>query len=1190
MYEEAATAIRERFGDIPMKPFKAGTPASVMFKGNAGKAIATLYFNELDNESQDILNAMNPYPQVQNILAGVMLGRLTPEQAVAAIVNLKLPSEYTAEDAATLVEKTQAAMVVAPEPAKEPYLAGLPTAQQAAEHADKLGMLARRSRIEQSLNNLAEGQLAGLLTSLQSETQTPYMPQTAIEPIKQILIMARRGLITRAETINMLIAQSSESYSISEDLAEYWVDQAIDPEVASDLKANANPREAHKVAMVGITVIDLILNRKWDQIPEWLREKLIKNSLVVEGDIPGTVDKKGGLIERFLREELTAEERDQLSNELILGGPACSASRVFGQVTKDGNSRAALFSSVSPDGTTIGLLKPDLDSAGVKTNTDGVMMSFKNPTAKTLIFEMGEGARSFLHNIGASANLTIEAFRQAVEEGQFDKMEIIEFGGVELSALMDHLDEAIAALRAREKKIGKHFVIMLDTVVDPAHKWKKFKINNYAVFREIDVFLTNMDEGGQIFGDAISDNKDKAEEHKRICTYQELLEFFGSKGAKAVFLKMGGLGSVVMTTKDSVFGKHEYRHIPVLAGLKKVSGTGTGDAFSAGAAYAKAYGWDTVKAALFATALGGLCLEHRGGTLGPKNDFRTARFKMQELTAQPEVEASLKGELSVDKSVQVSTILEQLSVVSHPILLPGELLSELTRPGKVYATVVDALEYRGDKKKIAEIADAVQKVEEVINAFNRFQGLFKVTSGNCTVELITAGRVNLANYLLILDTGEKFIVQQPNPVFGFEAMNSNLKTFLDTAQPAAMADAKRDNGKFPRTWQAVDYLRTDNGNILFYTNPQEPNKGAAWRVMKFVDGKVFNSLEEAAQCAEAEYREKKKEQNQPVDEQEMEAYKKKYIEDIVRSMGEAMVDFRWMLEQANIEGESLPNFHNTARYAGQVEALANGGTAVVNPSCLKDGAPKTKMAEGLMGSPYAGRVKYMLAEFEKRTDLAHALDGAGEAGQHGDTKINNFMFDPKTRKVICLIDLDTMQKGRAVDDFGDAGRLIINLSGEDPRDEKGQRDINRVSVSIGLLKVMTEAYLARIEHYYGAEERKRLGPYLHQSVRVFLHELSMRFFTSFFTELVEPDPTIDSNNPIEVRKRTHGTYFGLREGEDPDKNLWAAEVQARTLQEYEKALAQKGLLKTEFAREPVVSPAAPAQMVLPHPQPALSAV
>ncbi len=53
---------------------------------------------------------------------------------------------------------------------------------------------------------------------------------------------------------------------------------------------------------------------------------------------------------------------------------------------------------------------------------------------------------------------------------------------------------------------------------------------------------------------------------------------------------------------------------------------------------------------------------------------------------------------------------------------------------------------------------------------------------------------------------------------------------------------------------------------------------------------------------------------------------------------------------------------------------------------------------------------------------------------HNDTKLNNILFSKKTQEALCLIDLDTLMKGRFLYDFGDAIRTIANTAPEDEKD------------------------------------------------------------------------------------------------------------------------------------------------------------
>ena len=50
---------------------------------------------------------------------------------------------------------------------------------------------------------------------------------------------------------------------------------------------------------------------------------------------------------------------------------------------------------------------------------------------------------------------------------------------------------------------------------------------------------------------------------------------------------------------------------------------------------------------------------------------------------------------------------------------------------------------------------------------------------------------------------------------------------------------------------------------------------------------------------------------------------------------------------------------------------------------------------------------------------------------HNDPKTNNILIDKKTKKHICLIDLDTVMPGTILYDYGDAIRSIILNCNED---------------------------------------------------------------------------------------------------------------------------------------------------------------
>ena len=72
---------------------------------------------------------------------------------------------------------------------------------------------------------------------------------------------------------------------------------------------------------------------------------------------------------------------------------------------------------------------------------------------------------------------------------------------------------------------------------------------------------------------------------------------------------------------------------------------------------------------------------------------------------------------------------------------------------------------------------------------------------------------------------------------------------------------------------------------------------------------------------------------------------------------------------------------------------------------------------------------------------------------HNDTKLNNIMIDNATGKGICVIDLDTVMPGLAVNDFGDSIRFGASTADED------ERDLSKVEMDLSLFELYTQGFL-----------------------------------------------------------------------------------------------------------------------------------
>lgn len=126
---------------------------------------------------------------------------------------------------------------------------------------------------------------------------------------------------------------------------------------------------------------------------------------------------------------------------------------------------------------------------------------------------------------------------------------------------------------------------------------------------------------------------------------------------------------------------------------------------------------------------------------------------------------------------------------------------------------------------------------------------------------------------------------------------------------------------------------------------------------------------------------------------------------------------------------------------------------------------------------------------EARRNLVDVLETAKIEGKlvtrpiHGDTKLNNFMFDVESGRAVSLIDLDTVQPGLIHYDIGDCLRSCANLAGESPR------DVESVRFDLGICRAILKNYLAETRSFLTQNDYH----YLYDAIRLIPFELGLRF-------------------------------------------------------------------------------------------------
>ena len=164
--------------------------------------------------------------------------------------------------------------------------------------------------------------------------------------------------------------------------------------------------------------------------------------------------------------------------------------------------------------------------------------------------------------------------------------------------------------------------------------------------------------------------------------------------------------------------------------------------------------------------------------------------------------------------------------------------------------------------------------------------------------------------------------------------------------------------------------------------------------------------------------------------------------------------------------ETIPNFHHTQKRYETFLA-----------SVEKDAAGRKEEVADLI-------------EFAKKESyLASAIVKDVEAGvlpvrvTHNDTKINNILFNPETKRGMCIIDLDTVMPATTLYDFGDMVRTAATVTEED--DER----YDQVGMDLRYVK----GYYEGSDGALTREEIKRFP----LSAKVITYETFLRFLTDY---------------------------------------------------------------------------------------------
>ncbi|OGD36309.1 MAG: hypothetical protein A2V45_16190 [Candidatus Aminicenantes bacterium RBG_19FT_COMBO_58_17] len=142
---------------------------------------------------------------------------------------------------------------------------------------------------------------------------------------------------------------------------------------------------------------------------------------------------------------------------------------------------------------------------------------------------------------------------------------------------------------------------------------------------------------------------------------------------------------------------------------------------------------------------------------------------------------------------------------------------------------------------------------------------------------------------------------------------------------------------------------------------------------------------------------------------------------------------------------------------------------------------------------------------------------------HNDTKINNVLFDNRTGKAICVIDLDTTMPGSSLYDFGDMVRTTTSFAAED------ERDLARVKLELEMFRALADGFLEEARDFLTPQELDLLV----FSGRLITFTIGLRFLTDF----LEGDVYFRVHRPGQNLDRARAQFALVRSMENLEKAM-----------------------------------------------------
>lgn len=285
------------------------------------------------------------------------------------------------------------------------------------------------------------------------------------------------------------------------------------------------------------------------------------------------------------------------------------------------------------------------------------------------------------------------------------------------------------------------------------------------------------------------------------------------------------------------------------------------------------------------------------------------------------------------------------------------------------------------------------------------------------------GNINYT-FLITTDNGKQYILQR---------INTHVFKKPVELMDNVIAVTQHIRGKVDNPNQVLNFVPALDGNYYY-----RDERRRFWRCYEFVGGFCLEAPESDADFYESAV--------------------------AFGRFQEQLSDF-----PANTLYETIPNFHNTPDRYRQLRV------AMDEDACDRLQFVQPEIDFIMEREQEAGTIQRLLESKELPLRVTH-----------NDTKLNNVLLDMKTRKALCVLDLDTVMPGSSLFDFGDSIRFGAATAPEDVQ------ELSRMRLDLERFEVYTRGFLDGCHTL-----TKREIELLPLGAKTITLELAVRFLTDY---------------------------------------------------------------------------------------------